>query len=170
VATVSNNGRLWALHSNSKEEHDEEHADSADDEENDDDDVLYYMASGNSSQSTASSPENRAEAVSLTADQDDEKDLIDYGAEYRHKKQMSADVFRYFIYADAEQIENLGVDIDPAIQVLWQAEIAANPREKLDDVGDALLHCLNEQLCGGKNDNVFFYIGPICSAFAGFHR
>lgn len=64
---------------------------------------------------------------------------------------MSAAVFRYFMEADEAQQEDMGVTVDPSLQQFWRDKIEANPSAKLDDAGDAMLHALNEILCGGSN-------------------
>jgi hypothetical protein len=91
------------------------------------------------------------EPSSHTDNSDSEPDILDDSAEYRHKKQMSARVFRYFMDADDIAQENLGIVVEAALQRQYQTMLAADPRIKLDDLGDALLHALNELLCGGSN-------------------
>lgn len=87
-----------------------------------------------------------------TDDTDSEPDdLLDDAAEYRRKKRMSAKVFRYLMEADDVRQEELGLAIDPHLQEFWLRGLEANPRQKTDDVGDALLHALNDLLCGGSN-------------------
>jgi hypothetical protein len=71
-------------------------------------------------------------------------------SEYKHKKHMSAQIFRYFVEADEEQQLDLGIRVDTYLQQLWTNRIAQNPTIKLDDTGDALLHCLNAILCGSN--------------------
>jgi hypothetical protein len=72
-------------------------------------------------------------------------------SEYHRKKLMSAAVFNYFMKADDSEQEDLGINVDLELQQTWQRRIMENPNIKLDDVGDALLHALNEILCGGSN-------------------
>jgi len=67
--------------------------------------------------------------------------------EYRKKKKMSADIFRYFIFADEAKQADMGVNVDSAFQAEWRAKIADDPSFKLDDLGDALLHALNDIVC-----------------------
>ena len=67
---------------------------------------------------------------------------------YRRKKQMSASIFRYFMQADASKQANMQVDVCPQLQQTWQRLIAHDPKVKLDDLGDALLHALGDVLCG----------------------
>lgn len=60
---------------------------------------------------------------------------------------MSAKIFKYVVSADASRQEDMHVTVDQSVQETWTSRIAADPRLKLDDVGDALLHALNEILC-----------------------
>jgi hypothetical protein len=54
--------------------------------------------------------------------------------------------------ANTEQQQNLGVQIDGGLQLEWQTRIRSTAGKlKLDDLGDALLHALNELLCGSTN-------------------
>jgi hypothetical protein len=71
--------------------------------------------------------------------------------EYRKKKLMSESIFRYFMEADNDQQQDLGINVDANLQETWRARIAEQPSVRLHDVGDALLHSLNEILCGGSN-------------------
>jgi hypothetical protein len=74
--------------------------------------------------------------------------------EYRKKKKMSADVFRYIVQADEEQLTDMEINIDDRLQSYWREKIsncASEKSLKLDDVGDALLHALDEILCGSTN-------------------
>ena len=71
--------------------------------------------------------------------------------EYRAKKKMSSDIFRYIIESDKEQMQQMKLSIDNNVQEYWRERIASRPSIKLDDVGDALLHALDELLCGSTN-------------------
>ena len=71
--------------------------------------------------------------------------------EYRAKKKMSADVFRYIIEADEDQLQQMKLAVDKSVQDHWNEQITADSSVKLDDVGDALLHALDELLCGSTN-------------------
>lgn len=71
-------------------------------------------------------------------------------SEYRKKKKMSAALFKYFIEADESQQEDLNINISADFQSTWKNNIAAQLNMKLDDLGDALLHALNDILCGGS--------------------
>jgi len=65
-------------------------------------------------------------------------DDIAQAAEYREKKRMSSAIFDYFIHADLDQ--KMEVQLDASHMVT-----------KLDDLGNALLHELDEILCGSSN-------------------
>ena len=71
--------------------------------------------------------------------------------EYRRKKKMSASIFHYFVNATEEQQVELGIDIEASVQDAWKAKLNCGTKPKLDDVGDGLLHALNELLCGSSN-------------------
>ena len=71
--------------------------------------------------------------------------------EYRAKKKMSADVFRYIIEADEDQLQQMKLTVEKRVQDIWNEKITADSSVKLDDVGDALLHALDELLCGSTN-------------------
>jgi len=93
-----------------------------------------------------------AAVFSEGSDSDTEEcDTLDHPGEYRQKKRMSADIFRYIIYADSAKEENLQIAVDGQVRDFWMSRLKWNARTKLDDVGDALLHALNEILCGGSN-------------------
>jgi len=68
--------------------------------------------------------------------------------DYRHRKKMSSDIFRYCMLADEAKQQDMQIVICPQVQQTWQQLIAQNPNIKLDDVGDALLHALGDVLCG----------------------
>ena len=67
---------------------------------------------------------------------------------YRAKKRMSAAVFRYIISADEKQQQQMKLTVDDKVQKYWLEKIASDSSVKVDDVGDALLHALDEVLCG----------------------
>jgi len=71
--------------------------------------------------------------------------------EYHFKKKMSANVFRYIIEADEDQLKEMQISIDCHVQSCWRERLRQDSKVKLDDVGDALLHALNEVLCGSTN-------------------
>ena len=72
-------------------------------------------------------------------------------SEYRRKKKMSSDIFRYFIHATSEQQIDHQVDISETVQQYWSKVENERVMRKFDDLGDALLHALNEILCGSSN-------------------
>ena len=88
---------------------------------------------------------------------DDDDDPDDNGTdrsesrEYRAKKRMSSALFRYIIQADDEQLQQMKLTVHENVQKYWREMIAADSSVKLDDVGDALLHALDELLCGSSN-------------------
>lgn len=72
--------------------------------------------------------------------------------EYGRKKKMSADIFNYIIHANEDQLKDMHLEVNTNLQTLWRQKVAeTNGKLKLDDVGDALLHALNEILCGSTN-------------------
>jgi len=71
--------------------------------------------------------------------------------EYRAKKKISSDVFRYIIKADEQQQRQMKLSVDKTVQEYWRLMINSDSSVKLDDVGDALLHALDELLCGSTN-------------------
>ena len=77
-----------------------------------------------------------------------EPDFLDDAAEYRRKKKMSARIFKCFIDADDVQQENLRINVDPEVQKHYRMKLTVDPRMKLHDLGDALMHALNDTLCG----------------------
>jgi len=95
------------------------------------------------------SVDSESHTVSDGSESDDSDDTGD--SEYRTKKRMSARIFNYFVNADDVKQKDLGINVESDLQKYWQRKIAAKPGIKLDDVGDALLHALNEILCGGSN-------------------
>jgi len=70
---------------------------------------------------------------------------------YHSKKNQSANVFRYIIEADEEQLKEMQISINGYIQSCWRERLRDDSRVKLDDVGGALLHALDEVLCGSTN-------------------
>ena len=68
------------------------------------------------------------------------------GDEYSRKKKMSKNVFQYFMHAGLEEQVDMQVNVSQALQVRWK-----DAKVKFDDLGDALLHALNELLCGTSN-------------------
>lgn len=90
-------------------------------------------------------------AQTSAADCDEtENDGQDDDVDYRRKKRMSSDVFRYFVQADSGQEENLQVKVASDVREMWLSVIAEDSMVKLDDLGDALLHALGDILCGAS--------------------
>jgi len=67
---------------------------------------------------------------------------------YRARKRMSAALFNYIINATDSDLEEMHLSIDPDVQKRWKQDKSVN---KFDDLGDSLLHALNEILCGSSN-------------------
>jgi len=70
--------------------------------------------------------------------------------DYRRKKLMSASIFKYMIQADSAKEEDMKVSVSADVRDIWQRAIVQDPKVKLDDLGDALLHALNDILCGSS--------------------
>jgi len=70
---------------------------------------------------------------------------------YDMKKEMSAKVFRYIVEADEEELKVMKILIDCCVMSCWCEWLNAYTKVKLDDVGDPLLHALDEVLCGSTN-------------------
>lgn len=71
--------------------------------------------------------------------------------ENKKKKKMSADIFKYIVQANEEQLLDMKINIDLSVHCYWRDKISAcftGNKLKLDDVGDALLPALDEMLCG----------------------
>jgi len=100
---------------------------------------------------------NRQVQPDVEPDDDDGDDTDDDGTdrtesrEYRAKKRMSSALFRYIVHADDEQLQQMKLTVHENVQKYWREKIAADSSVKLDDVGDALLHALDEILCGSSN-------------------
>jgi len=61
---------------------------------------------------------------------------------------MSASIFKYVINATESDLEDMNLSIDPDVQKRWQRNKSVT---KFDDLGDSLLHALNDILCGSSN-------------------
>jgi hypothetical protein len=61
---------------------------------------------------------------------------------------MSSNIFQYIIHATASDLEEMRLTIDPDVQKRWQKDASVT---KFDDLGDSLLHALNDILCGSSN-------------------
>jgi len=83
----------------------------------------------------------------IVEDTGDNSDAVNY----REKKRMSGEIFKYFMHASLEQQVDLRVNVNEAVQLHWRDMEAKWTVRKFDDVGDALLHALNEILCGSSN-------------------
>lgn len=68
-------------------------------------------------------------------------------SQYRHRKKVSASIFRYIIYANDKQSEDLGLDVAADVRDMWRLRIDTRPQLKLDDVGDAMMHAVTEVVC-----------------------
>jgi len=96
-------------------------------------------------------------AVDLEPDSNSDSDTSPYledndsSRQYRRKKRMSSDIFRYFMHAGINEQADLQVDIAEAVQLQWRNLEGCGLVKKFDDLGDALLHSLNEILCGSSN-------------------
>jgi hypothetical protein len=96
-------------------------------------------------------PSRTAEQVNDESDvePDDVDSRLDANSnDYRTRKRMSSAIFQYIIKADAEQQEELGMDVNDHLQRVWQQRIAGKQITKFDDLGDAFLHAVDELLCG----------------------
>jgi len=71
--------------------------------------------------------------------------------EYRIKKKISSDVFRNIIEADENRMKQMKLNVEEDMQHYWRAQMVSNPKLKLDDARDALLHAHDELLCGSTN-------------------
>ena len=72
-------------------------------------------------------------------------------AEYRRKKKMSSDVFQYIIEADENKLNDMELRVHEDVRQYWLSRMSHTCKKvKLDDVGDALLHALDELLCGSS--------------------
>ena len=65
---------------------------------------------------------------------------------YRTKKEVSSAVFKYIMEANTEQLQQMKLTVGSDLQEYWRQQIASDSKVKLDDVGDALLHALDELL------------------------
>jgi len=99
-----------------------------------DSDVGGGAASGDSSDSLQRAPKKGCRAIQ--------------SKNYRARKRMSASIFKYIINASGSEQEEMQLTIDPVVQNRWQNE---NSVTKFDDLGDSLLHALNDILCGSSN-------------------
>jgi len=98
-------------------------------------------------QAVASDVEPSSSDSDTNVDVDDNSDTVIY----RRKKNMSSNIFKYFMHASLEQQVELQLNVSEAVQLRWRDMEAAQTVKKFDDLGDALLHALNEILCGRSN-------------------
>ena len=94
--------------------------------------------------------ENASDVEPDSADEADVQSVPTTSSLYQHKKKMSTEIFKYIVQADSEQLADLPVRMDDTVRSYWQEKLTGS-RVKLDDVGDALLHALDELLCGSNN-------------------
>ena len=80
------------------------------------------------------------------SDESDDGNDVDY----YHRKRMSANIFKYVVQADSAREENMKLLVSAEVREMWQCVIVQYPQMKLDDIGDAILHALNEILCGAS--------------------
>ena len=60
---------------------------------------------------------------------------------------MSANIFKYIISANKEQLEDMKIDISDNVRQAWRRKLAdIEGKAKIDDAGDALLHALTDIL------------------------
>jgi hypothetical protein len=74
----------------------------------------------------------------------------DNGNTYAHRKQMSANIFRYIMTASDEQLEDMQLEVDESVKRHYEALFSSDTSLKLDDLGDATLHALHDILCGAS--------------------
>jgi hypothetical protein len=87
-------------------------------------------------------------------DDDDNNDSSQQNAnsnDYRTRKRMSSALFKYIVNANRHQQEELGMDIDDHLQEILKQRISGKQITKLDDLGDAFLHSVDELLCGSSS-------------------
>jgi len=86
--------------------------------------------------------------VDNDSDVDDDINIRD--PDYRRKKRMSANIFRYFVEADSTKEQDMKVSVCAEVRDMWRHACMQDHKAKLDDLGDALLHALSNILCGSK--------------------
>jgi hypothetical protein len=65
---------------------------------------------------------------------------------------MSSDVFKYINVADYEQLTDINLQVSQCLQQGWKQRLQSEQAVKFDDVGDALLHALNDTVNGSSTD------------------
>ena len=84
--------------------------------------------------------EHEEEEVEIAVEEEVVEEFL---GEYRRKKKMSSDIFRYVMGADAVQQAEMQLDVEAELQEEWKERMLTGSLTKYDDVGDALLHGLN---------------------------
>ena len=75
-------------------------------------------------------------------------ETTDRSNNYKLRKQMSADVFKYVVEADAAKLTQMKLDLSEGVQQYHRQQIELEPNVRLHDLGDALMHALRGLLCG----------------------
>ena len=75
-------------------------------------------------------------------------ETTDRSNNYKLRKQMSADVFKYVVEADAAKLTQMKLDVSEGVQQYHRQQIELEPNVRLHDLGDALMHALRGLLCG----------------------
>ena len=100
-----------------------------------------------------SSEDDEPAAAHDETDDDPDSDLEDLTCTLSRqtRKKLSASIFRYLVNSDEAQQADMQVHVSPDVQREWQDVIQQNPKCKLDDLGDAAMHCLSGLLCSGSS-------------------
>jgi len=98
-------------------------------------------------------PDSTPDSTPHNSSEGSEPEHGDVGSavDYKERKRMSSAVFKYIMHSDAEQQLSMQLHVSAHIQLHWTQMEAAKTINKFDDLGDALLHALNEILCGTTN-------------------
>ena len=75
-------------------------------------------------------------------------ETTDRSNNYKLRKQMSADVFKYVVEADAAKLTQMKLEVSEGVQQYHRQQIELEPNVRLHDLGDALMHALRGLLCG----------------------
>lgn len=110
-----------------------------------------YQQSSSKAENEPTANDDDDDILATVEDIVSDDDMLNNSAEYRLKKRMSASFFRYFVDADDDKQDGMGVAVDDDMQQLWRRRLADVANIKLDDLGDALIHALNDIVCGGSN-------------------
>jgi hypothetical protein len=76
---------------------------------------------------------------------------VNFSSSYRRRKQMSADVFRYIMKANTDQLTDMKIEVDEQLQNTYRQLIDNNYMVELDDLRDSLFHALRDVLCGSSS-------------------